>query len=100
MILSRNKKNNVYPCKPQFYYIKVGFKGSTLYRRVFVMNKNVYDRLNSLSLSKSWQMLTILIYTLMLSTLGELFRRRHIEIFSYFCWRHFHEMSNPIFLGK
>ena len=27
MILSINKKNNVYPCKPQFYYIKVGFKG-------------------------------------------------------------------------
>ena len=27
MFLSRNKKNNVYPCEPQFYYIKVGFKG-------------------------------------------------------------------------
>ena len=27
MLLSRNKKNNVYPCKPQFYYIKVRFKG-------------------------------------------------------------------------
>ena len=27
MFLSRNKKNNVYPCKPQFFYIKVGFKG-------------------------------------------------------------------------
>ena len=27
MFLSRNKKNNVYPCKHQFYYIKVGFKG-------------------------------------------------------------------------
>ena len=27
MFLSRNKKNNVYLCKPQFYYIKVGFKG-------------------------------------------------------------------------
>ena len=27
MFLSRNKKNNVYPCKPQFYYMKVGFKG-------------------------------------------------------------------------
>ena len=27
MFLSRIKKNNVYPCKPQFYYIKVGFKG-------------------------------------------------------------------------
>ena len=29
MFLSRNKKKkeNVHPCKPQFYYIKVGFKG-------------------------------------------------------------------------
>ena len=27
MFLRRNKKNNVYPCKPQFYYIRVGFKG-------------------------------------------------------------------------
>ena len=27
MFLSRYKKNNVYPCKSQFYYIKVGFKG-------------------------------------------------------------------------
>ena len=26
MFLIRNKKN-VYPCKPQFYYMKVGFKG-------------------------------------------------------------------------
>ena len=27
MVLSRNEKNNVSPCKPQFYYIEVGFKG-------------------------------------------------------------------------
>ena len=27
MFLSRNKKNYVYPFEPQFYYIKVGFKG-------------------------------------------------------------------------
>ena len=27
MFLSRNEKINVYPYKPQFYYIKVGFKG-------------------------------------------------------------------------
>ena len=27
MFLSRYNKNNVYPCKPQFYYMKVGFKG-------------------------------------------------------------------------
>ena len=31
MFLSRNKENNVYPCKPQFYYIKVGFKGGQDY---------------------------------------------------------------------
>ena len=30
MFLSRNKKNNVYPCKPQFYYIKVRFKGVSI----------------------------------------------------------------------
>ena len=27
MFLSKNTKNNVYPYKPQFYYIKVGLKG-------------------------------------------------------------------------
>ena len=27
MFLSRNNKNNVYQCKPQFYSIKVEFKG-------------------------------------------------------------------------
>ena len=37
MFLSRNKKNNVYPCKPKFYYIKVVFKGVKFYRHVFVM---------------------------------------------------------------
>ena len=37
MLVSRNRKNTVYPCKPQFYCIKVGFKrGSKLYRCVFV----------------------------------------------------------------
>ena len=30
MFLSRNKKNNVYPCKPQFYYIRLGFKGGKI----------------------------------------------------------------------
>ena len=43
MFLSRNKKNNVYPCKPQFYYIKKwGLRGSKLYRRVFVMGSKLY----------------------------------------------------------
>ena len=37
--LSRNTKNNVYPCKRQFYYIKWGLRES-IYRHVFVMNSN------------------------------------------------------------
>ena len=41
MFLSRNKKNIVYPCKPQFYYIKGGLKESKLYRHVFVMQPPV-----------------------------------------------------------
>ena len=35
MFLSRNKKNNVYPCKPRFYYIKVGFKGVSIIKACF-----------------------------------------------------------------
>ena len=34
MFLSRNKKINVYPCKRQFYCIKVGIK---VYRHVFAV---------------------------------------------------------------
>ena len=32
MLLSRNKKNNIYPCKPQFYYIKMGLRRSNFAR--------------------------------------------------------------------
>ena len=35
IFLSRNKKNNVYPCKPQFYYIKVGLKGVRILKVCF-----------------------------------------------------------------
>ena len=35
MFLSRNKANNVYPCEPQFYYIKVGFKGVKIIKVCF-----------------------------------------------------------------
>ena len=35
MFLSRNKWNNVYSCKPQFYYIKVGFKGVNIIKACF-----------------------------------------------------------------
>ena len=30
-------RNNVHPCKPQFYYIKVGCKGCTLHGHVYMM---------------------------------------------------------------
>ena len=43
MFLSRNKKNIVIHCKPQFYYTKVGFKGVKLYRHVFVMHCHVIE---------------------------------------------------------
>ena len=42
-------KNNVYPCKPQFYCIKMGIKGSTLYRYVFVMIDGSFDVADSKS---------------------------------------------------
>ena len=35
MFLSRNKKNIVYPHKPQFYYIKVEFKGVKIIKACF-----------------------------------------------------------------
>ena len=35
MFLSRNQKNKVYPCKPQFYYIKVGIKGVNIIEACF-----------------------------------------------------------------
>ena len=35
MFLSKNKKKKVYPSIPQFYYIKVGFKGVFIARTCF-----------------------------------------------------------------
>ena len=35
IFLSRNKKNNVYPCKPQFYYVKKGSEGVKIIRACF-----------------------------------------------------------------
>ena len=37
MFLSRNKKNNVYPCNNPVLVYKLGLRGSKLYRHVFVM---------------------------------------------------------------
>ena len=43
MFLSRNTKNNVYPCKLQFYYIKVGFKGVRIIKVCFRDDKMYYQ---------------------------------------------------------
>ena len=57
MFLSRNKNKNVYPCKPQFYYIKGGgggwwaLRGSKFYRRVFMMHSFIFPLIRS-SLNK------------------------------------------------
>ena len=42
-VLSRNKKNNIYPCKPQFYYIKVGFKGVKIIQVCFRDDHSLSD---------------------------------------------------------
>ena len=47
MFLSRNKKNNVYPCKPQFYYIKVGFKGGS---KLYYVLEMIYEELIHLNI--------------------------------------------------
>ena len=44
MFSSKNTKNSVYPCKPQFYYIKVGFKEVKIIRHVFVMETSIVDK--------------------------------------------------------
>ena len=36
-VLDQKYENWVYPCKPQFYYIKVGFCGYTFHGHVFLM---------------------------------------------------------------
>ena len=42
MFLNRNKKNNVYPCKPQFYHIKVGYKGVIIIQVCFRDDKGLW----------------------------------------------------------
>ena len=56
MFLSRNKKNNVYSCKSQFYCIKVGYTvggggggggAVKIYRYVFVMSEDLQTKCTS-----------------------------------------------------
>ena len=51
MFKSKNKKNE-YPCKPQFYYIKVGCKGAFISRTCLDINANVKIQIYKSQLSK------------------------------------------------
>ena len=56
MFLSRNKKNNVYPCIPKFYYIKVGFKGEACFRdEMFTAVTRHFTPASCSEVSKSWE---------------------------------------------
>ena len=52
MFLNRNKKNIVYPCEPQFYYIKVGYKGVKIIQACFRDEYSIYSKRKSVSDSK------------------------------------------------
>ena len=54
MFFSRNKKNNVYSCEPQFNYIKLGLRGSKLYRHVFCDRTRYTPYGSHISLTNWW----------------------------------------------
>ena len=56
IFLSRNKKNKVYPWKPQFYYIKVRLRGSKLHRHVLGMIS--MKPLHNIMSTDSWRYVT------------------------------------------
>ena len=47
MLLSKNKKKKIYPCKPQLYYIKVGYTVVFISRTYSPDDnvKNLYNRI-------------------------------------------------------
>ena len=64
------KKNNGYPCKPQFYYIKVGFKGIKIIQACF---RDTYMYLNLRCIfwgGLSFQLKSIGIFSYFLTTWG------------------------------
>ena len=72
-VLSKNMKNNVYPCKPQFYHIKVGFKGVKIIEACFrnALRKHAYSnntenfpiKKRKFSDEKFWYFFTFLLKT-------------------------------------
>ena len=65
MFLSRNKKDNVYPYKSQFYYIKVGFKGVKI---IYVCFRDVISHERGLSYPEFWSLGLFRLFSLLLCT--------------------------------
>ena len=99
MFLSRNKKNNVYQCNPQFYCTKVGFKGVKLYRHVFVMwafavrtitKTRLFKYIENFTTQKteSFPIKILVFFIFLLKTYTERKKKRRVEIFPS-CFNHF-----------
>ena len=87
------KKNNVYPCKPQFYYIKAGLRGSKLYSFVFVMQYIVLNALmrRGVIIAPDQEDITktrLFKYIENLTTNKRKFSDKKFRYFSYFCSKH------------
>ena len=102
MFLSRNKKNNEYPCKPQFMYKKWGLRGSKLYTHVFLMHRSTYEVLNIFC--KNLRSLVYNLLSFILPPFREtLFQRR--QVFQNFPSEHhtrgkLHNQSHSTFNGR
>ena len=81
MFFSRNKKNNVYPSKPQFHCIKVGFKGVKIIKAcfrdviIFCTDETLiclfYDILHSVRFKKYFVCINSIVYILYITTLTD-----------------------------
>ena len=75
MFLSRDKKNNVYPCTPQFYFIKVGFKGVKI---ILAWFRDVWHQKEEQIRGSIWSCIAHLSYT-KFESIGLSFRRWSIK---------------------
>ena len=68
MFWSKNKKKKVYPCKPKFYYIKVGGKGVFVSRTCFHdgsfnSNENINKKLGKMGQAVKFRIINYRIVT-------------------------------------
>ena len=77
MFCAEKIKNNVYPCKPQFYYIKVGFKGiKIIYSRTSMARTSLgpWKFVRDVSSSSHWGLIMALVQETNSDNLGKCFQ--------------------------